>query len=110
MIDSVASSVVSALSHPSRTLVLLSCYSIGKEKLLAECALRAETKLYVNPKKSLMLQCIKDGSEEDGSGAPPSNALNLITSTTADPKSSPIHVIPMNVAGEMFPYFIPDYR
>ncbi|GMH46546.1 hypothetical protein TrRE_jg8834, partial [Triparma retinervis] len=48
--------------------------------------------------------------EEDGSGAPPSNALNLITSTTADPKSSPIHVIPMNVAGEMFPYFIPDYR
>jgi len=110
VITSVSSRVSSELQREGvRTLVLLSCYSIGKEKLLKDVAIRLGRELYVTERKARMLKCVMDGSSTppDDQNASPND---LVRYTTRNPKGSPIHVIPMNVAGEMFPFFIPDYR
>ena len=112
------------------TLVLVSTYNMGKEKILHECLRRSGTEqlLYVVPKKKVMLQCVKDGAENEqassgetaaegvdgskgGDGAPPpSTLMSLVDSVTTVGHESNFHCVRMEVAGKMQPYFQPDYR
>jgi len=86
-----------------KTLVLLSCYSIGKEKVLWAAATQSNQMVYVNDAKFKKLQCITGHTHID----PSSGLLDLCTQ---DPTQSDLHVIPMGTAGKMFPYFIPNYQ
>jgi len=104
---------------PQRTLVLLSCYSIGKEKVLWHSAVESNQKIYVNKTKYKMLQCITNhhgdssGIDSDMSGGvdgsePPYN--DIITKCTTNPKESDLHVIQMGTAGSLFPFFKPNFQ
>ncbi len=114
---------------PQRTLVLLSCYSIGKEKVLWHSAVESNQKIYVNKTKYKMLQCIQEEHERniddfhvDGSEIPVQSQRqrsiddgetpynDIITKCTTNPKESDLHVIQMGTAGSLFPYFKPDFQ
>jgi hypothetical protein len=103
-VDIIASQVQELLgeerSETLSTLVLLSCYSIGKEKVLWEASSRSNQLVYVNERKLRMLQCIQ-GHEEISS--------QVIQRCTRDPDLSDVHVVPMGIAGEMFPFFLPNF-
>jgi len=86
-----------------KTLVLLSCYSIGKEKVLWAAATQSNQMIYVNDAKFKKLQCITGHKNIDIS----SGLLNLCTQ---DLTKSDLHVISMGTAGKMFPYFIPNFE
>jgi len=100
-IQTIAGTVQEELSKQENTLILLSCYSIGKEKVLWECASRTNQLVHVTEKKHKMLECILQG-EGDVSH-------NILEKCTLDPGRSDIHVIPMGLAGEIWPYFRPNY-
>lgn len=106
-IDTIASQIEEIFQDQSRleTLVLLSCYSIGKERVLWEASQRTNQMIYVQEKKHRMLQCIQDkrGLEHHAS-------CNIIERCTLDPALSDVHVIPMGLAGEIWPYFQPNYH
>ena len=98
----------------AKTLVLISCYSIGKEKILWETMKRLNhhsqknnnekpALLYVTEKKLKMLQCIPYNDNDD-------EEPDVQRYYTTDPNQSNIHVIPMGMAGELFPYFQPNYH
>ena len=98
----------------SKTLVLISCYSIGKEKILWETMKRLNHHslkkdnnkpflLYVTEKKLKMLQCIPYNDDDDDDEP-------VQRYYTTDPNQSNIHVIPMGTAGELFPFFQPNYH
>ena len=89
--------------NENKTLVLLSCYSIGKEKVLWAAATQSSQMVYVNDAKYKRLQCIAGHTNIDAS----SGILDLCTQ---DPTESNLHVIPMGTAGKMFPYFIPNFE
>jgi len=57
-----SSSESSSSSPGSNVLVLLSCYSIGKEKVLWETSTRCNQLLYVTERKLRMLRCIQSSS------------------------------------------------
>lgn len=106
-IDMIASQVETIFKEASNdksntTLVLLSCYSIGKEKVLWDASKRVNQLVYVTERKHKMLECIQ-GDEQDESS-------QILTRCTLDPTKSDIHVIPMGMAGEMWPYFQPNYK
>lgn len=104
-VDSIASQVVEIFeeSSTSSTLVLLSCYSIGKEKVLWECAKRTNKAIFVNERKHMMLTCIqKHKSVEESS--------SIIDRCTQEGGETDIHVVPMGKCGEMWPYFRPNYN
>lgn len=101
-VDTIASFVENVVKNESSTLVLLSCYSIGKEKVLWEASKRANQLVYVSERKHKMLECIQGYEEDDSS--------QILTRCTLDPTKSDIHVIPMGMAGEMWPFFRPNYR
>lgn len=85
----------------STTLVLLSCYSIGKEKVLLEAAMRSRQKIFVTERKHRMLQCV-------GSGL---NELSLIINhITTEASESDLHVVPMGLAGNTHPFFQPNFE
>lgn len=88
-------------SKQAKTLVLLSCYSIGKEKVLWESATRTNQLVFVTEKKMRMLQCV-EGHEEVSS--------QIIRRCTQDSTQTPIHVIPMGLAGELWPFFRPNFQ
>lgn len=92
-VDQVATVVERLIKSPDSTLVLLSCYSIGKEKVLWECAARAQQPIFVSEKKYKMLECCQE-------------RLDLCTLDTSE---TDIHVIPMGLAGELWPFFQPNY-
>jgi len=46
-------------SRPNNVLILLSCYSIGKEKVLWEASVRTNQQVYVTDRKMAMMQCIQ---------------------------------------------------
>jgi L-ascorbate metabolism protein UlaG (beta-lactamase superfamily) len=104
-VETIASQVHSLLNdqEDTSTLVLLSCYSIGKEKVLWECSQRTNRSIYVNTRKHKMLECIQghSGVEESSS---------IIERCTQIQNEACIHVIPMGLAGEMWPYFQPNYN
>ncbi len=97
-IATIASSVSEHLKAQN-TLILLGCYNIGKEKLLHAASLESRRKLYCPDRKRIMLQAIADAGE-----------LDLTSIMTSDPTSTPLHVVPISLLGEMFPYYIPAYR
>ena len=103
-VDSIASQVEEIFQETSKsTLVLLSCYSIGKEKVLWECAKRTNKTIFVNGKKHAMLTCIqKNKSVEESS--------SIIDRCTQKEGETDIHVVPMGKCGEMWPYFRPNYN
>jgi L-ascorbate metabolism protein UlaG (beta-lactamase superfamily) len=92
----------SSAQGTSNTLVLLSCYSIGKEKVLWEASTRVNQLVYVSDRKLRMLDCIQ--------GHDPEVSSQIITRCTQDASKSDIHVIPMGLAGEIWPYFRPNYQ
>ena len=85
-----------------KTLILLSCYSIGKEKVLWETSTRTNQLVYVNEKKHRMLECVKGHESEEVSS-------QIINRCTLDPNKTCIHVIPMGLAGELWPFFRPNF-
>lgn len=85
-----------------RTLVLLSCYSIGKEKVLWHSALQSNQLVYVNKAKHKMLECIECGSHVE-------EANGIIRRCTLDKQQSDLHVIQMGTAGSLHPYFQPNF-
>ena len=101
-VDTIASFVATVMKEESNTLVLLSCYSIGKEKVLWEAPKRADQLVYVSERKHKMLKCIQGYQEDESS--------QILTRCTLDPTKSDIHVIPMGMAGEMWPFFRPNYK
>jgi len=86
-----------------RTLVLLSCYSIGKEKVLWNSAVQSNQLVFVNKTKHRMLQCIKAHQDVDESS-------RIIERCTLDPQKSDIHVITMGQAGSLHPFFQPNFE
>jgi DNA cross-link repair 1A protein len=92
----------SSAQKTSNTLVLLSCYSIGKEKVLWEASTRVNQLVYVSDRRLRMLACIQGHDLEVSS--------QIITRCTQDASKSDIHVIPMGLAGEIWPYFRPNYQ
>ena len=106
-IDMIASQVEQLLlpQTPSTcdTLVLLSCYSVGKEKVLLESSRRANAKIYVNDKKRKLLECCNTHFVSD-------EKSTIMDSVTTDQSSSNLHVIPMGLAGKMFPFFVPNFE
>jgi len=99
-VETIASQTKDLLSSESKVLVLLSCYSIGKEKVLWEASTRTNQMIYASGKRLRMLQCV-DKSQV--------SSHQLIHRCTQDPTKSDIHVIPMGLAGEMWPFFRPNY-
>jgi DNA cross-link repair 1A protein len=96
-----------------KVLILLSCYSIGKERVLWETSNRVNQPVYVTEKKLAMLSCIHSGKEcsssvDDSQADHPYN--QLIQRCTRDPNATDLHVIPMGLAGELWPFFKPNYR
>ena len=139
-IESIASQTEELLSdncskhdNSKNTLVLLSCYSIGKEKVLYEASKRSKQLVYVSEKKWKMLECIQQDQsqsqlhelqkEEDiSSSSQPlphhhqqqqqqhrDQHTNILDRCTCDSTLSDLHVIPMGLAGEMFPFFRPNF-
>ena len=92
----------SSVQNTSNTLVLLSCYSIGKEKVLWEASTRVNQLVYVTDRRLRMLKCIQ--------GHDPEVSSQIITRCTQDASKSDIHVIPMGLAGEIWPYFRPNFQ
>jgi len=92
-----------AKSAMERTLVLLSCYSIGKEKVLWHSAIQSNQLVYVNKSKQKMLECIECGSHIE-------EANGIIRRCTLDRQQSDLHVIKMGTAGSMHPYFQPNFE
>jgi DNA cross-link repair 1A protein len=130
-VNSIASQTQQLLSGNSqrersqKTLVLLSCYSIGKEKVLYEASKRSEQLIYVSEKKWKMLRCIQEdrskykngnGEEQQHSNGEGASSLshqhhtNILERCTRDPSESDLHVISMGLAGEMWPYFQPNFQ
>lgn len=128
-VDSIASQtqqVLSGNSHrdsPQKALVLLSCYSIGKEKVLYEASKRSKQLIYVSEKKWKMLECIQEGQSkcknhsgdeqqllDDVSLLTPQQHSSILERCTRDPSASDLHVIPMGLAGEIWPYFQPNFQ
>ena len=115
--ESTASSLTGATpaTTPGSTLVLLSCYSIGKERVLWEASQRSHQRVYVSEKKLLKLQCLLEDGDGGGGGSDADKNLDahvchqLVRRCTTDPNATDLHVIPMGMAGEMWPFFQPNY-
>lgn len=99
------STLSSSSSSAPSTLVLLSCYSIGKEKVLWETSKRTNNYIYVTEKKYRMLQCIQKKHKSTGP-----SCCRVIERCTRDPSTTDLHVVPMRMAGEMWPFFRPNYN
>jgi DNA cross-link repair 1A protein len=95
-----------------KVLILLSCYSIGKERVLWETSNRAHQPVYVTEKKFAMLSCIQSGKEQSSSTVDndADQPHQMIQRCTRDPDATDLHVIPMGLAGELWPFFKPNYR
>ncbi len=115
-VDTIATQTQDLLSQEQKTLVLLSCYSIGKEKVLLEASKRSNQKIYVSEKKWKMLRCIQPHQnseptrDEKHEATEAEELANILSKCTLDPSESDLHVIPMGLAGEMWPYFQPNYQ
>lgn len=122
-VNQIASSVQDLLQpNQPKTLVLLSCYSIGKEKVLWQTARQTGRKIYATEKKRRMLECLlqtcdsgdaadaADDDDDDYDYASNPVCWRILEHCTADPTESDIHIIPMGLAGQMWPFFQPNYK
>jgi hypothetical protein len=101
--------------RPGKTLVLLSCYSIGKEKVLWEVSKRCNQPVYVSEKKLRMLQCIMEELRKVNRREKTNDEFVSIHDSsmhyyTRELAGSDVHVIPMGMAGEMWPFFRPNFQ
>jgi len=103
-VDSIASQVTNLFEKDQiqsmKTLILLSCYSIGKEKVLWEASTRTNQMVYVTEKKLRMLKCV-EGHDDVSS--------QICHRCTRNGDEADIHVVPMGLAGEMWPFFRANY-
>ena len=108
-IEQVASVVHNELAtNNNNTLIMLSCYSIGKERVVWECSQRTNQRIYGSEKKLKMISClVEEGISTDDQDLEACH--QLIQRTTDNPNDSDLHIVPMGLAGEMFPYFVPNY-
>mmetsp|Transcript_32955 Transcript_32955/g.98118 ORF Transcript_32955/g.98118 Transcript_32955/m.98118 type:complete len:629 (-) Transcript_32955:414-2300(-) len=97
-------------SEDDSTLILLSCYSIGKEKVLSEVSKQANMSIYANEKKCRMLECVQRGSRTSSKERAIFEASKIMDIIVDDPSLSDIHIISMGIAGELWPYFQPNYN
>ena len=77
-------------------LVLLSAYTIGKEKVLLGVSRATGHPIYVSPEKMQVLQCLELKPEE-------------LQRFTGDMSATPIHVTKMGVVGDVWPFFQPKF-
>jgi len=92
------------------TLVLLSCYSIGKEKVVWESASRSNQQVYVSERKLKMIECLQGYLNQNGGCGDEDFTRQLLQRCTRDAEKSDLHVIPMGMAGELWPFFQPNYK
>jgi len=85
------------LEKNKRTLVLLSAYKLGKERILLAVAKALGRKIFVDTAKLPVLECLGFDDEDMGY-------------FTADMTHSDIHVCRMGFCGEMWPYFRPNFK
>jgi hypothetical protein len=83
----------------SDTLILLQCYSIGKEKVLWEVSERTHQRVHVSDRKLKMLECIQGGNH---------SSARIAERCTLNPNDTCIHVVPMS--STTWPYFQPNYQ
>ena len=92
----VVSLVSATLQSCPRTLVLVSAYNLGKERILLALAHRLGRKIYVEPKKYALM-----------------GALELAPRDrdvfTTDPSETNLHVCKMGFCGETWPFFRPNF-
>jgi DNA cross-link repair 1A protein len=102
-----------ATDDHTKTLILLECYNIGKEKILWAVANRCQQPLYVTQRKWDLLECLleSDGDPtEDGSNNSSHCHHQVLRHCTQDASSTNLHVVPMGTAGTMWPFFQPNYE
>jgi DNA cross-link repair 1A protein len=112
-VDQIASEAAALLDQQSpqpKTLVLLSCYSIGKEKVLWEVARRTGHKIYANERKRQMLACIQQEESTTPEDDDPHPSTRILDHCTEDADASDVHIVPMGMAGQIWPYFQPNYQ
>jgi DNA cross-link repair 1A protein len=112
-VDQIASEATELLDQQSpqpKTLVLLSCYSIGKEKVLWEVARRTGQKIYANERKRQMLACIQQEESTTPEDDDPHPSTRILDHCTEDAHASDVHIVPMGMAGQIWPYFQPNYQ
>lgn len=112
-IGRITKTIVNSADYEDDTLILIGAYNIGKEKAILAAAsnLGEKGRIFVQPRKRVMLECCADsrGDSRDDSRGEGNVATKLLRHVSRD-KSSPIHVVGMDLAGRVFPFFLPDYR
>ena len=94
-----------------RTLVLVACYSIGKEKVLWHSAVQSNQLVYVNKTKHKMLTCIQCCHDHDNDNENNVEVSSgIVQRCTLDKQQSDLHVIKMGMAGSVFPYFQANFE
>ncbi|KAL7558224.1 hypothetical protein ACA910_017165 [Epithemia clementina (nom. ined.)] len=104
--------------HSCKTLILLCCYNIGKEKLLWRVAQETKRKLYANARKMRMLElCCRNVASAVGEGAHSSSSDDsgdwrdlYDRYCTLNYEETNIHIVPMHLAGRVWPFFQPNYQ
>jgi DNA cross-link repair 1A protein len=102
--DNIVESIASQISQEldGKTLILLECYNIGKEKILWATANACEQLIHVSHRKWDLLECLSNETVDPAH-------CQIISKCTLDPVLTDIHVVPMSTAGEMWPFFQPNY-
>ncbi|CAM9311201.1 unnamed protein product, partial [Chrysoparadoxa australica] len=83
-------------SPDSKTLFMVGAYTIGKERVMLALARHTGAKIYLSPKKKVVLDCLGYSC----------NDLEHFT----DDETEAIHVCSMAFAGRLYPYFQPDFK
>jgi hypothetical protein len=87
---------------------------MGKEKILMSVVNATNKTICVSKQKKRMLECVSDAVDHEAFGDDDmsfsTSHLLLANHTTTDCTKSNIHCIPMNVCGNMNPYFKPDFN
>lgn len=79
-------------------LIMLSSYTIGKEKIFMEIARRCKVPICVTQAKMDVMKLLPWPAD-----------LPLEKLFTTDPHSTRVHVVAWNWLGETWPYFRPNY-
>ena len=101
--------------HGCKTLILLCCYNIGKEKILWRVAQRSNRKLYANARKLRMLNVCCQNKTNNVEGNPTTEQEDdwqqlYSRYCTSNYEETNLHVVPMHMAGNVWPFFQPNYQ
>ena len=95
-------------SNKPNVLILLSTYSIGKEKVLWEASTRTNQLIYVTDRKLAMMKCIQTDQPASSDHLVPYH--QIIERCCSNPADTCVHVVPMGLCGEIWPFWKPNYR